>query len=73
MGGGEGVHTSVVDSGVKRKMSSSLVLERWVVVCHRCWELNSGPMQEQYVLSTAQPSPQPHELCIFGGLVYQQR
>lgn len=41
--------TSVVDSGVKRKMSSSLVLERWVVVCHRCWELNSGPMQEQYV------------------------
>lgn len=64
---------SPVDSGSKRKMSSSLELERGVVVRHRCWELNSGPMQEQYVLSTAQPSPQPHEFCIFSGSVYQQR
>ena len=25
-----------------------------------CWELNSGPLKEQSVLLTAEPSPQPH-------------
>ena len=26
-----------------------------------CWELNSGPLEEQPVLLTAEPSPQPKE------------
>ena len=26
-----------------------------------CWELNSGPLEEQSVLLTAEPSLQPHD------------
>jgi hypothetical protein len=30
-----------------------------------CWELNSGSLEEQSVLSTAEPSLQPPFLCFF--------
>ena len=30
-----------------------------------CWELNSGPLEEQPVLLTTEPSPQPRELSIY--------
>jgi hypothetical protein len=36
-----------------------------VVVSHHdgCWELNSGPLEEQTVLLSTEPSRQPH--CMF--------
>ena len=30
-----------------------------------CWELNSGPLEEQPVLFTAEPSLQPNAVIIF--------
>ena len=34
-----------------------------------CWELNSGPLEEQTVLLTTEPSFHPHELSILKVLV----
>jgi hypothetical protein len=36
--------------------------ERCVLVVCGCWELNLGPLEEQSVLLTTEPSPQPPEL-----------
>ena len=33
-----------------------------------CWELNSGPLEEQAVLLTAEPSPAPDNCCNISGM-----
>jgi hypothetical protein len=41
-----------------QKRSSDLITDGCEPPCG-CWELNSGPVEEQPVLLTAEPSPQP--------------
>ena len=36
-----------------------LILDGWEPPCD-CWELNSGPLEEQPVLLTSEPSLQPY-------------
>lgn len=52
--------THSVCSGGQKRASGSLERElRVVVSCRECWELHSGPMQEQQVLLLAEPSLRP--------------
>ena len=44
--------------------SGAAVTDRHELSCG-CWELNSGPLQEQLVLSTTEPSLQPRPPLIF--------
>jgi hypothetical protein len=34
-----------------------------------CWELNSGPLEEQPVLLTAEPSPQPQVVYFYTSIL----
>ena len=44
-----------------QERASDLVTEGWELACG-CWELNSGPLEEQSVLLTTEPSLQPLQL-----------
>jgi len=41
-----------------QKMTPDLIIDDCELLCG-CWELNSGPLEEQSVLLTAEPSLQP--------------
>ena len=40
--------------------SSKTVLELWLRHWHRCWEWNSGPLEELYMLSATESSLHPY-------------
>lgn len=56
------VHIHVGSCGDQKRVSSPLELELQVVVSHLLWVLvlkqNSGPLEQQQVLSTTEPSLQ---------------
>ena len=41
-----------------QKRASDLITDGWEPPCG-CWDLNSGPLEEQSMLLTAEPSLQP--------------
>ena len=47
-----------------QKRPSDLIIDDYEPMCG-CWELNSGPLEEQTVLLTTEPSLQPHYVFIF--------
>jgi len=49
-----------------RRGQSDLITDGCEPPCG-CWELNSGPLEEQSVLLTAEPSLQPQETCSYTG------
>jgi hypothetical protein len=51
------VHCSCLQTHEKR--ASDLIMDGYEPPCG-CWDLNSGPSEEQSVLLTAEPSPQPY-------------
>ena len=55
------VHCSYLQT--LQDMESDLVMDGCEPPCG-CWELNSGPLEEQSVLLTAEPSLQPLMLTI---------
>ena len=52
---------------VCQKRTPDLITDGYEPPCG-CWELNSGPLEEQSVLLTTEPSLQP--LCITFYLIY---
>ena len=55
------VYSVLVLAGQKRAPDPDLTTDGWEPPCG-CWELNSGPLKEQTVLLTAEPSLQPQLL-----------
>ena len=47
-----------------QKRASDLITDGCESPCG-CWDLNSGPLEEQAVLLTTEPSPQPHHVAFF--------
>lgn len=53
------VDVSAVPVEARRGHQMPLELELRVLVSCRHWELNSSPLQEQYLLLITEPSPEP--------------
>jgi hypothetical protein len=58
------VSTLSLPSDTHQKRASDLITDGCEPPCG-CWELNSGPLEEQSVLLTAEPSLQPRPLWFF--------
>jgi hypothetical protein len=52
------VSSDTPEEGVNQKRASDLITDGCEPLCG-CWGLNSGPLEEQSVLLTAEPSFQP--------------
>ena len=57
-----------------RKRASDLITDDCELPCG-CWKLNSGPLEEQAMLLTTEPSLQPptfpfYMRCIYSGVHY---
>ena len=52
-----------------QKRESNLIIDGYELQ-YGCWELNSGPLEEQLVLLTSVPSLQPPNLYILDTFVF---
>ena len=60
--------TLQLSSDTHQKRASDPVTDGCEPPCG-CWELNSGPLEEQSVLLTAEPSLQPHQAFCKGSIL----